>query len=169
MNANEVERCFGLYGKSVISAALVYVKDPTDADDIAQEVFFKLYRYSGSFDSDEHIKAWLIRCAINQCKDHLRSPWRRLSLPLEAAADKHTEERSGDDYGMLDVMRKLGRSNRITLYMYYYEDYSADEIADILGISVNAVHSRLKRGRQQLKKLLEKKSKEADNGLQKLF
>lgn len=159
VNANDVEHYYRMYGRNVISAALCYVRDPNDANDVAQEVFFRLYRYDGCFDSDEHVRAWLIRCAVNQSKDLIKSPWRKRSLPLEAAADKPYRDSAPEDDGgsMLDIMRKIGRNNRIALYMYYYEEYSTQEIADILGISVNAVVLRLRRGRQQLKKLLDRK------------
>lgn len=157
MNANDVEHYYKLYGRNVVSAALCYVRDPNDANDIAQEVFFRLYTYSGSFDSDEHVRAWLIRCAVNQSKDLIKSPWRKRSLPLEAASGKPYNDSPTESDSMLEIMKKLGRNNRIALYMYYYEEYSTQEIADILGISVNAVALRLKRGRQQLKKLLNKK------------
>ena len=169
MNAEEVERCYNLFSRSVIAAALCYVKDPADADDVAQEVFFKLYTYSGRFDSDEHIKAWLLRCAINQAKDVIKSPWRKLSLPLEAVSDTVRRDSSESDDSMLRLLQKLGRNNRVAMYMYYYEGYSAGEISDILGVSVNAVNSRLKRGRLQLRKLLEIEAKESDDGLQRFF
>lgn len=157
VNANDVEHYYKLYGRNVISAALCYVKDPNDANDIAQDVFFRLYTYTGSFESDEHIKAWLIRCAVNRSKDLVRSPWQRRKLPLEAASDKLQYDSTDEGDSMLDILQKLGRNNRIALYMYYYEEYSVQEIADILGVSVNAVTLRLKRGRMQLKKLLDRK------------
>ena len=157
MNVNDVEKYFLMYGRSVTAAALCYVRDPQDADDIAQEVFFRLYTYSGRFDSDAHVKAWLIRCAVNRSKDLIRSPWRRRRLPLEAAADMQHSDGTEENDSMLAVLNKLGRNSRVALYMYYYEEYSTQEIAEILGISVNAASLRLRRGRQQLKKLLEKK------------
>ena len=157
MNANDVEHYYKLYGRNVISAALCYVRDPNDANDIAQDVFFRLYTYSGSFDSDEHIKAWLIRCTVNRSKDLVKSPWRRRSLPLEAAADKVHYDDVPESGGMLDIMNKLSRNSRVALYMYYYEEFSTREIADILGVSVNTVSLRLRRGKQQLKKLLDRK------------
>ena len=61
----------------VFRVALNYLKNPQDAEDITQTVFEKLLREKKPFDSDEHIRNWLIRVAINECRKLLRSPWRR--------------------------------------------------------------------------------------------
>lgn len=154
MTQYELEQYLGRYRKNVFAMALFYLKSPNDADDVVQDVFLKLYTYTGTFDSEEHIRAWLIRCTVNRCKDILHSNWYRFSEPLDAAGDKvHTDApaEEGRVYGML---KKLGKNNRVALYLYYYEGYSTEEIARMLGISVIAVTSRLKRGRKQLKKLL---------------
>lgn len=153
MNERELERYLGKYRKSVFAAALFLLKNPSDAEDVVQDVFFGLYTYGGSFESDEHVKAWLIRCAINRGKNLLRSPWYRLSAPLEAAGEI-TAPADGGEGEVFALLKKLGRRNRVTMYLYYCEDYSTEEIAEMLGISATAVTSRLKRGRQQLKKLL---------------
>jgi RNA polymerase sigma factor, sigma-70 family len=163
VNAKDVEHYLALYRNNVITTALCYVKKQSDAEDILQEVFFSLYTYSGSFNEDEHVKAWLIRCTVNKCKDLLRSHWRRFSAPLEAAGEQIYYDRHGDE--MFDIIHKLGKNNRIVLYMHYYEGYSVEETAKILGISANAVSSRLKRGRKQLKKLIEDERNESKNGL----
>ena len=68
MKDSELERYIDMYRKSVLGTALCYVRNPSDAEDILQEAFIKLYTYKGSFDSDEHVKAWLLRCTINLCK-----------------------------------------------------------------------------------------------------
>lgn len=154
MKESDVEYYLKLYRRTVIMAALCYVKSCADADDIMQDVFFKLYKYDGHFESDEHVKAWLIKCAVNQSKNLLGSRWYRLSLPLEAAEEIVHYDAPPSETKMPELLRRLGKNNRVVLYMYYYEEYPAEEIARILGISVNAVHSRLRRGRQKLKKLL---------------
>ncbi len=169
MTDSELERYVGLYRRSVCTTALYYVKDPSDADDITQDVFFRLFLYDGEFESDEHVKAWLLRCTVNRSKDLLRSHWYKFSAPLDEAENVTATSSSDSDGNVLDILRKLGRKNRIVLYMYYYEGYSSPEIAAILEISERAVSSRLRRGRKQLKKLLEEERNGADNGLQRLF
>ncbi len=158
---NELEYYIRHFRKNVYNAVLCYVRNPSDAEDITQNTFFKLYTYTKSFNDDEHVKAWLLRCAINECKNHLRSHWYRFSAPLESAKDMTCSDNTGHDDEMLGIMKKLSKNNRIALYMYYYEGYTIEEIGHILDVSSDTVSSRLHRGRQQLKKLLS----EERNGL----
>lgn len=157
MDSKDVERYLKMYHNNVLTTALCYVKRMSDAEDIMQDVFFILYTYDGHFNEDEHVKAWLIKCTINRCKDLLRSHWYRFSAPLEAAKEQIHFDSYGRD--MFELIHKLGKNNRAVLYLHYYEGYSVEETAGLLGISANAVSSRLKRGRQQLKKLIEDERK----------
>lgn len=150
---SELERYINMYRKSVLGTALCYVRNSSDAEDILQEAFIKLYTYKGSFDGDEHVKAWLLRCTINLCKSLLRSYWYKFSEPLEAAEEKVHYD-SLDDGAVTEVLKKINSKTRIVLYMYYYEGYSASEIARITRSTVNSVMLRLSRGRRQLKELL---------------
>ena len=86
MTDSELERYMRQYYKNVYRTALCRCRHPQDADDIAQDVFFKLYTCGEKFSDDEHVKAWVLRCAINHSIDLLRSRKRRSTVPLEAAA-----------------------------------------------------------------------------------
>lgn len=153
MKDSELERYIDMYRKSVLGTALCYVRNTSDAEDILQEAFIKLYTYNGSFDSDEHVKAWLLRCTINLCKSLLRSYWYRFSEPLDAA-EEQVQYDTPDDGTVTEALAKINSKTRVVLYMYYYEGYSADEIAKITHSTVNAVMLRLSRGRRQLKELI---------------
>ncbi len=156
MTADELERSMRKYYKCVYSMALCYCKNPSDADDIAQDVFFKLFTYDGSFESDEQLKAWLLKCAVNRSINILKSSWHRLSRPLDEAENVSSPDSCDDGGGTLfRLISKLGKNNRTALYLYYYESFSINEIARITGASETAVRSRLARGRRQLKKLIE--------------
>ena len=85
MSDSEFLRIINLYQKTVYSVAYCFVKNTYDADDITQDIFLKLYTYKGSFNDDEHIKAWLIRCTVNECKSLLSSVRRKFTEPLSAA------------------------------------------------------------------------------------
>lgn len=155
MTADELERCMRKYYKSVYSMALCYCKNPSDADDIAQDVFLKLFTYSGSFESDEQLKSWLLKCAVNRSINILRSGWHRLSRPLDDAENISSSDSYDEESTLFRLITKLGKNSRTALYLYYYEHYTVPEIARITGVSETAVRSRLARGRRQLKKLLE--------------
>ena len=156
MTDSELDRYMRLYYSNVYGTALCCCRNPSDAYDIAQEIFLKLYTYAGSFNDDEHVKAWLLRCAINKSTDMLRSHWNRNSRPLEAASGKSYDPFAGHSgSGLARFMKKISKKNRIALYLHYYEGYSVTEIAEITGVTEVAVRSRLLRGKNKLKKLLE--------------
>ena len=134
---------------TIFRVALSYIKSRADADDITQNVLLKLYRTDKVFDSDAHIKHWLIRVTINECKKTLVSPW-RCSEPIEDYASTltfSTPEHSELFYAVMDLPKKY----RVAVFLYYYEDYSADEISQLIGIPKATVYTHLKRGREQLK------------------
>lgn len=130
------------------------MKNKADADDVTQEAFLKLYTYGKAFESDEHIKAWLIRVTANSSKNLLKSNKRRLFVPLEEVKEIPAETDSENN--LLSLIMKMNTDNRFVLYMHYYEGYSVKDISKILGINESAVTSRLYRGRKQLEKLLRK-------------
>ncbi len=152
MTENELNRIIQLFGKNVFQTAFCYMKSFADAEDIREDAFIKLYLCGKSFESDEHIKAWLLKVTANLCKNKLRSCWYRKSLPLEAALNIEAEEKPKDSF--ITYLFKLKPDCRIALYMHYYEGYTAKEIAKITGSKENTVLSRLSRGRKQLKDIL---------------
>lgn len=135
---------------------MCYVKNSSDADDIMQEAFLKLYTYNGDFENDSHIKAWLIRITVNLSKNFLRSRRLRVWEPLENA--RELEVPRSEENRLLPLIMKLSKNSRIVLYMHYYEDYSVKEIAAVLRLTETAVTSQLYRGRKQLAKLIEKEN-----------
>ena len=123
---------------------------PDEAEDVVQDVFEKLLRYEGRFESEEHLKAWLLRVAINRCRDITR-----------AARQKDTEldenipaPESGNDGSVLDAVRTLPENYRNAVYLHYYEGYTAAEVGRMLGAPTNTVLSWLRRARAQLHTLL---------------
>lgn len=152
MTENELNRIILLYGKNVFRTAFCYLKSYADADDIQQEVFIKLYTCGKEFESDEHIKAWLLCVTANMCRNKLRSWQFRRILPLEAAADIAAKDTQNDSF--TEYLFRLKPKYRIALYMHYYEGYSVKEIAAVTKSKENTVLSRLSRGRKLLKDIL---------------
>ncbi len=123
---------------------------PDEAEDVVQDVFEKLLRYEGRFESEEHLKAWLLRVAINRCRDITR-----------AARQKDTEldenipaPESGNDGSVLDAVRTLPENYRNAVYLHYYEGYTAAEVGRMMGAPTNTVLSWLRRARAQLHTML---------------
>ncbi len=140
------------YIDTVFRVALSYLKSRADADDVTQEVFLRLYERNRAFESGEHLKNWLIRVAINQCKKLLRSPWRR-TVPIDDYANTLPFESPESGEAFRAVMTMEARY-RTVLNLYYYEGYSIREIAGLLGISESTVGTRLARGRDRLRNIL---------------
>jgi len=140
------------YIDTVYRVALNSLKDPTRADDVTQEVFLRLYKAKNVPVGDEHIKAWLIRVAINECKRVFSSPWNR-NVSLDAL-EFHSSANNLENLEMLELVIKLPPKYRTAVYLHYYEGYSTQEISALLDISQSAVCTRLERARKKLKQIL---------------
>lgn len=138
------------YRDSVFRAAFSICKNREDAEDIAQEVFMQYHTSGKSFASEEHLRAWLLRVAINRAKNLVRSFWHRNRMPLDETL-AHIPFTREEDRGLLAAVLALPEKYRIPLHLYYYEDYAVREIGEVLRIPENTVKSRLARGRQLLK------------------
>ena len=146
----QVERAIAKYGDMVARICVLYLKNHADSVDIFQTVFLRYFQKAPPFDSDEHEKAWLLRVAINGCKDVLKSPWRQRITSDEVLAElpAPVREEQGE---LLEVVLSLPKKYKEVLYLHYYEDYPAQEIALILKKNINTVYTLLSRGRELLK------------------
>jgi RNA polymerase sigma-70 factor (ECF subfamily) len=150
MITNEQYTCLvKKYIDTVFRIALNYTKSVHDAEDVTQNVFLALLRQKKPFEGEEHIRHWLIRVAVNECKKWYRSPWRKhISFEEYAAA---LPDITQGDRAVLEAVMALPRKYRMPIYLYYYEEYSTQEIADILKIPKGTVCTNLSRGRELLK------------------
>lgn len=153
-----LETYFFKYYKVCYRVAFTYVRNHADAEDIVQEVVVRLLIYHPDFGSEEHEKAWMIRTTINLSKDLLKSKWHSATVAME---DVPKGEWSGlgftfmqEDETLWSVLQ-LPERYRNCLYLFYYEDYSVREIAEILEVPENTVKTNLRRGREALKQKLQ--------------
>lgn len=139
------------WGDMVWRLALVRTANVSDAEDVFQEVFLRYFRHEDRFDSDEHRKAWLIRCAVNRAKSLHASPWRRRTVPLETAAQIGVEDEYREVYS---AVLALPAKYRAVIHLFYFEGLTTAEIAGHLGIAEGTVRSQLSRGRALLREAL---------------
>lgn len=139
------------YYDSIYRLALSQTKNADAADDVVQEVFLRYIRTDKPFESEEHIKAWLIRVTINCAKSHFMSSWFKKTAPLTEDLSFELPEQSDVYYAVAELERKY----RTVIHLFYFEDYSVKEIARALKMNESTVKSRLHRGRQLLKNMLE--------------
>ncbi|MBQ9981875.1 MAG: sigma-70 family RNA polymerase sigma factor [Oscillospiraceae bacterium] len=145
------------YRNNIYSVILNYVRNDADAVELQQEVFMKFYSYKKDFETDEHLKAWLIRVAINLCKNHLRDNKRITPTEL----DENIPAPENEDFSdILVIVLDLPEKYRIPIHLFYYEEYSIKQISEALGILEATVKTRLNRGKNMIKKILEKKGED---------
>lgn len=150
----DLEQLYKKYRDNIFAIGLNYFGNPSDADDIVQETFFKLSKSRTDFDSEDHIRNWLIRVAVNECKRISLSFWWRKRQPLEEYLETIPFETKEENELFSEIM-KLKPKYRQTIHLFYYEGYSSAEIAEILHVSQSTVTTRLARARHQLKENLQ--------------
>lgn len=151
---NEFNHTYSNYGEMLYKIAFLYLGNADDTEDVLQDTFIRLLYSSPDFKNEEHKKAWLIKVTQNKCKNLLKSSAHKNISENEI----QLQSRSGDDDLKIDVVRQiiaLPDKYKSAIILYYYNDYSVSEIAQILKISKSAVKMRLKRGRELLKISLE--------------
>lgn len=154
MDQMQASRLVSQYADMILRISYQYLKQTCDAEDICQSVFEKYLTANLRFQSPEHEKAWIIRTTINACKDHLKSAFFRRTAPLEEAEAIAAAPVQVPDTDLLEAMKRLPRNYRISIYLYYYEGYSAREIGTMLGKKEATINQYLSRGRRKLRTYL---------------
>lgn len=142
------------YKDAVFAAAFALCKNRSDADDAVQECFIRYHCSQKEFDSEQHIRAWLLRVAINCVKSELRQWRRRAAVPLEECMETLIFD-APEDKALFEAVMSIDEKYRIVLHLFYFEDMSVREIGRILSITENNVKVRLSRARAMLKKIIQ--------------
>ena len=143
------------YIDTVYRLALSRTKSREHAEDISQDVFVKLLQNKKKFESEEHLKAWLLRVTINLTKDLFSSHWYRTTDEL----DENITYEANESNGVYDAVMALPQKYRTVIHLHYFEGYRVEEIAHITVSTVGTVKSQLHRGREMLKKIMEEGEK----------
>ena len=141
------------YRNNLYTAAFNVCKNAQDAEDVVQDTFLQYWSQKKEFETEQHIRAWLIRIVINKAKNTTLAFWRRNRRSLEDYIETLTFE-NPESENLFEEVLKLPEKYRIVIHLFYYEDYSVREIADILKLSESNVKTRLSRGRSLLKTAL---------------
>lgn len=141
------------YFDMVYKLAFSGTKDRAHADDVCQEVFLKFLKTDKKFESEEHVKAWLIRVTVNQYKSFFTSSWFKKTVPI---SDKENELvfTTPEKNDLHNVILKLPQKYSTVIHLFYYEDLPVSQIAKILNVGESTVKSQLHRARAMLKELL---------------
>ena len=151
MTEEVFEQAARTYGDAIFRVAYHAVKDRGEAEDVTQTVLLRLYLHKDAFESEDHLKHWLLRVTVNESRKILRSAWRRRTVPLEGW-DGPTEDRR-EEQEVLDAVMSLETK---------YEGCSVKEIAQILRSNPSTIQTRMQRAREKLKIALADDEKEGN-------
>ena len=147
---NRLEDLVTRYENTLLRAALAILGDVSEAEDAVQDAFLRYLEKKPAFRDGEHQRAWLLKVLANGCKSRLRSRKRHGTVELldaYPAPDQGSRE-------VLEAVLALPPRERAAVHLFYYEGYSTEEIAAILGQRPGTVRSHLTRARQTLRQRL---------------
>ena len=166
----DIDKAVRDYADTVYRLAVANTKVLQDAEDVFQEVFVKLVRYQHTIESEEHLKAWLIRVTINECRSLESSSWKRkvtlddgggsedaVSILENQSDGTSTEEayiQSEQNSDIVRAVQNLPQKYREVIHLFYFEEMKISEIAEALSTNEATVKTRLKRARSLLEKTL---------------
>ena len=160
------EAAIDRYADMVYRLALSQMKNRTDADDLLQEVFVRLVSNVEKLESWEHVKAWLIRVTVNCAKKHFDLYWNKNVDYMEDETRLKGEEayEPPEEHPVRGAVAKLPPKYRLAVHLFYYEELSVAEIAELTGQKEGTVKSQLHRAREMLKEILEETESGTDAG-----
>lgn len=138
------------YADMVYRLAILNSKYKYEAEDAFQEVFIKLYKNKERIKDEEHLKAWLIRVTVNQCRSMAVTAFHRHTISVEDVGEIEATEQLENDYELYVEVKKLPKKYRDVIYLYYYEEMPIKDIAKILGRKEATIKTQLVRGRNLL-------------------
>lgn len=134
--------------------ALSFTKSRYDSEDILQNVFLKLWKYSKDFCDNEHMDKWLTVVCVNESKNYIKSPFRLHKDTDEYALVSDADFDNAAQMDLYNAVMSLSQKERTVIHLFYYENLSVKNIAKMLRIKESAVKTRLSRARVNLKNKL---------------
>ena len=138
------------YQSHLYRIAFNICKNREDAEDIVQDTFVQYHISNKEYDDESHIRAWLMRVAINKSRNIVRAFWRKHRQSLESYREELNFPDS-ESSALFEAVLRLPEKQRTVIHLFYYEDYTIKEIAEILHVSESNVKVRLNRGRAALR------------------
>ncbi|MDE6880846.1 MAG: sigma-70 family RNA polymerase sigma factor [Oscillospiraceae bacterium] len=152
MDEERAEYLVERYADLLLRIGRTWLGDLDDAQDVCQTVLIRLLEDPRDFPDKGQERAWVIRLAVNECKNWRKSAWLRRRAPLDEGLCLEVEQPEAG--GLLEQVQALPAKYREVIFLRYYEGYEVREIAELLKISPALVSTHLKRGREKLKIML---------------
>ena len=156
--SEELERLMDRYGDEIKRFCTLQLKDSFQAEDAAQDTFVKAWKALDTFRNDSSEKTWLIRIAVNTCRDYQRTGWFRHMDRRITPEDlpERAEEMRFPDGEVSGAIASLPAKLRMVILLRYYEGFTVQETANISGVSAATAKSRIRKANQLLQKKLER-------------
>lgn len=161
-NAIDIDKMVEKYGNDILRLCLFYLKNRHSAEDAVQDIFVKVYKKYYSIKQKESEKAWIFRISANVCKNYLRTSWLKRVILVDKLEDYFFNVESQDmlinesDNQLLQQIMQLKPIYKEVILLYYYQQFKASEISEILKLKESTVTVRLSRAREQLKLALDR-------------
>ena len=156
--ADRLDRMVRQYEKDLLRICCVYLRDRTAAEDVVQETFLKAFRNLDSFRGESSEKTWLMRIAINCCRDYRRSAWYRYidnRVSIDQLPTLSTAPPSDEHIALTMAIMKLKPKYMEVVLLYFYEGCPIKEIAGMLNLTEAAVSTRIHKAKRKLRDELE--------------
>lgn len=156
-NQESFRQLYDLYADYALRTAYGITRNKTDASDIVQETFIKVYRHIEKFEIDRPFKPWFYRILVNEARTFLAKRSRQpVAIEEEQTLDllQENEEGTGADEKLYGALEKLRETDRSILVLKYITGFKEREIAEMLELNINTVKSRLYQARNRLKAVL---------------
>ncbi len=152
---HKIEALMDSYGNLLWRTGIMMLGEPQDVQDMIQEVLLKYMQKRPVFHDAEHEKAWLLRVAVNLCRDMLRLLSRRRYFPIDELEPEAVGSTDAESREILEEIAMLPQKWKSVLLLHYIEGYSLKEISEILDVSENAVKKRMQRAKEALRRRME--------------
>ena len=152
---HKIEALMDSYGNLLWRTGIMMLGEPQDVQDMIQEVLLKYMQKRPVFHDAEHEKAWLLRVAVNLCRDMLRLRSRRRYFPIDELEPEAVGSTDAESREILEKIAMLPQKWKSVLLLHYIEGYSLKEISEILDVSENAVKKRMQRAKEALRRRME--------------
>ena len=149
---SECKNLYEQYYTMVYRLSLLLLKNTQDAEDAAQTIFLKVMEKQPVFADEDHTRAWLLTVTRNHCRDVQRSFWHRKRTDMEHLPEPSVEPFDRQESLLFEIFQTLPKKQREVVYLYYFEDYSIKEIANLLERNESTVQSQLFAARKRMKK-----------------
>lgn len=153
-----LNRLVEAYQKPLLNMCYIYLRDRGLAEDAVQETFLKAYKAIKSFRGESQERTWLIKIAINACRDIKRSAWHRHTNRAVTPEDLPAiaENNRSLSIDVADAIMRLPDKYKEVVLLHYFQDMKLSEIASIMGVTTSAVSRRIQKANKELYSLLGK-------------